>query len=71
MDIVFLLDLILKYHHTHHKPMFIASVDVAKAFDTVSHRANLESMMLSNPCLNEKPKRSVCNDAHTTIVSDS
>ena len=27
-DNVFLLDLILRYHHSRHKPLFIASVDV-------------------------------------------
>lgn len=36
-DNIFLLDLILRYHHKHHKPLFVASLDIAKAFDSVSH----------------------------------
>jgi len=35
-DSVFLLDLVLRYHHCH-KPLFMASLDIAKAFDSVSH----------------------------------
>ncbi|KMQ92117.1 reverse transcriptase [Lasius niger] len=43
---VFLLDLILRYHHRHHKPLFVASLDVAKAFDSVSHRT-IEEILLT------------------------
>ncbi|CAL7932761.1 unnamed protein product [Xylocopa violacea] len=41
---VFLLDTILKFHHKAHKPLFLASIDVAKAFDSVSHSAIMEAM---------------------------
>lgn len=43
-DNVFLLDLVLRYHHDRHKPLHLASIDVAKAFDTVSHAAILETL---------------------------
>lgn len=43
-DNVFLLDLVLRYHHERHRPLHVASVDVAKAFDTVSHDAILETL---------------------------
>lgn len=36
-DNVFLLDMILRYHHRYHKPLLVASLDIAKAFDSVSH----------------------------------
>lgn len=36
-DNVFLLDLILRHHHQRHKALFLASLDIAKAFDSVSH----------------------------------
>lgn len=42
-DNVFLLDMILRYHHKHHKPLYIASLDIAKAFDSVSHSAVYET----------------------------
>lgn len=34
----FKLDLILKYHRQHFKPLYLASVDIAKAFDSVTHQ---------------------------------
>lgn len=43
-DNVFLLDLILKHHHRKHKSLFVASLDVAKAFDSVSHTAIRETL---------------------------
>lgn len=43
-DNVFLLDLILRYHHRHHKPLFVASLDMAKAFDSVSHKTIEETL---------------------------
>lgn len=51
-DNVFLLDLILRYHHKHHKFLYIASLDIAKAFDSVSHttiQETLKVMGLPNP----------------------
>ncbi|CAL7932861.1 unnamed protein product, partial [Xylocopa violacea] len=41
---IFLLDTVLRYHHQAHKPLFIASLDVAKAFDSVSHGAVLTAL---------------------------
>ena len=38
-DNEFQLDLIQRHHHTYHKALYIASIDVAKAFDTVAHSA--------------------------------
>lgn len=43
-DNVFLLDLVLRYHHERHRPLHLASVDVAKAFDTVSHLSILGTL---------------------------
>ena len=34
---IFNLDLILKYHRQQFKPLYTASMDIAKAFDSVSH----------------------------------
>ena len=51
-DNVFLLDLILRYHHRHNKPLFVASLDIAKAFDSVSHKTiegTLEVMGIPPP----------------------
>lgn len=51
-DNVFLLDLILRNHHRLHKPLFVASLDVAKAFDSVSHDTiseTLEAMGIPPP----------------------
>ncbi|CAK9834488.1 Retrovirus-related Pol polyprotein from type-2 retrotransposable element R2DM [Anthophora retusa] len=44
---VFLLDLALRYHQLHHKPLYMASIDVAKAFDSVSHKAIIQTLSLS------------------------
>ncbi|KAK9302830.1 hypothetical protein QLX08_005319 [Tetragonisca angustula] len=70
VDNVFLLNLILHYHHSCHKPLFVASVDVAKMFDTVSHRAiqTLRARSCPQPIL--EYVESVYSDALTTIVSD-
>lgn len=35
----FLLDLVLRYHHKNYKSMFLASIDIRKAFDCISHEA--------------------------------
>lgn len=36
---VFLLDMVLRYHREKFRPLFMASIDVAKAFDSVTHEA--------------------------------
>lgn len=38
-DNTFLLDLVLRYHHNKHKHLYVASLDIAKAFDSVAHSA--------------------------------
>ena len=70
-DNVFLLDHILRYHHTHHKTLYIASVDVAKAFDTVAHSAIMQTLG-ARDCLEPMLGylKSVYSDATTTITSD-
>jgi len=45
-DNVFLLDMISRYHHTRHKPLFVASLDIAKAFDLVPHDTINETLEL-------------------------
>jgi Reverse transcriptase (RNA-dependent DNA polymerase). len=43
---VFILDTILKYHQQAHKSLYMASIDVAKAFDSVSHAALLQTLKI-------------------------
>lgn len=43
-DNTFLLDVILKYHHKRFKNVYMASLDVQKAFDSVSHIALMNVM---------------------------
>ena len=70
-DNVFLLELILLHHHTRHKSLFIASIDVAKAFDTVAHSAIMQTLG-ARGC--PEPMfdyvRLVYSDATATITSD-
>ena len=44
-DNIFLLDLILRYHRANIKGMFLASTDIAKAYDSVSFEALMTVMM--------------------------
>nr|XP_012215484.1 PREDICTED: uncharacterized protein LOC105667926 [Linepithema humile] len=37
-DNIFLLDLVLRYHYKRHKSLYMASLDIAKAFDSVAHK---------------------------------
>lgn len=39
MDNTFLLDLMLRYHHNRHKYLYVASLDIAKTFDYVTHES--------------------------------
>lgn len=36
---IYLLDLAIRYHRANFKPMYMASIDVSKAYDTVTHEA--------------------------------
>jgi len=36
--------MILRYHHKHHKPLFVASLDIAKAFDLVAYDTISETL---------------------------
>lgn len=38
-DNIFLLDTLLRYHRKQYKSLYIASIDVSKAFDAVTHPA--------------------------------
>ena len=70
-DNVFLLDLILRHHHTRHKSLYIASIDVAEAFDSVAHSAIMQTSGARGcpePMLDYV--RSVYSEATTTITSD-
>ena len=70
-DNEFQLDLIQRHHHTYHKALYIASIDVAKAFDTVAHSAIMQTLGARgcpDPMLDYL--RSVYCDATTTITSD-
>lgn len=51
---VFLLDLVLRHHREKHRPLFVASLDIAKAFDSVTHntiRDTLKTMGLPEPMM--------------------
>lgn len=53
-DNIFLLDTILRYHRGGCKSVYVASLDVSKAFDSVSHPAiinTLRSMGLPSPMI--------------------
>lgn len=53
-DNIFLLDLILRHCHVRNKPLFMASLDIAKVFDSVSHAAiekTLSVMSLPQPMI--------------------
>ena len=70
-DNVFLLDFILHHHHTRHNALYVASIDFAKAFDTVAHCAIMQTLGARGcpePMLDYV--RSVYSDATTTITSD-
>ncbi|CAD6238435.1 GSCOCG00012534001-RA-CDS, partial [Cotesia congregata] len=41
---IFLVDLILRFSRLNSKPLFMASIDVAKAFDSVSHQAIVDTL---------------------------
>ena len=70
-DNVFLLDLILRHHHTRHKSLYIASIDVAEAFDTVAYSAIMQ-MLVARGCHGPMLDyvRSVYSDATSTTRSD-
>ncbi|GLV38594.1 hypothetical protein CBL_08587 [Carabus blaptoides fortunei] len=42
---VFLVDLALRYHRKHHKPLFMATTDIAKAYDTITHESLRDTML--------------------------
>lgn len=42
----FELDMILRYHRQKFKPLFMASIDLSKAFDSVSHRSLKETLIV-------------------------
>ncbi|CAL7932908.1 unnamed protein product [Xylocopa violacea] len=42
---VFLLDMTLRYHHQRFKSLFLSSIDIAKAFDSISHRAIVDTLI--------------------------
>ena len=70
-DNVFLLDLILRDHHTRHKALHVVYIDVAKAFGTVAHSAIMQTLGARGcpePMLDYV--RSVYSDATATITSD-
>ncbi|CAK9799136.1 Retrovirus-related Pol polyprotein from type-2 retrotransposable element R2DM [Anthophora plagiata] len=70
-DNTFLLDLILKYHHKRFKDIYLASLDVKKAFDSVSHIA-LMSIMRALGCPSEYMEyvRNTYEDGSTTLEGD-
>lgn len=45
-DNIFLLDLLLRYHHKQHESLYMASLDIAKAFDSVSHKTIEETLRI-------------------------
>lgn len=43
---IFDLDMVLRYHRQNFKPLFIASIDIAKAFDSVSHNTIRDTLTI-------------------------
>jgi len=43
-DNVFLVDMVLRYHRNKHRSLFMATLDIAKAFDSVTHRTIGETL---------------------------
>lgn len=43
---IFDLDMVLRYHRQHFKPLFMASMDMAKAFDSVSHKTLRDTLCI-------------------------
>lgn len=70
-DNVFLLDMILRHHHKKHKPLYLASLDLAKAFDSVTHKPILETL-----CMMGLPKsmltyiRNVYENSSTRLICE-
>lgn len=70
-DNVFLLDMVLRDHHARHKSLFVASLDIAKAFDSVAHstiRDTLRVMGLPPPLV--EYIMSVYSDSTTRLCCD-
>lgn len=42
---IFELDMLLRYHRQRFKPLFIASIDIAKAFDSVTHNTIKDTLV--------------------------
>lgn len=54
-DNVFLLDTLLRFHRKKYQSLYVASLDVAKAFNTVTHAtitATLQSLGVPSPMIN-------------------
>lgn len=45
---IFDLDTILRYHRQNFKPLYLASIDVAKAFDSVTHNIIRDTLITKN-----------------------
>lgn len=43
-DNTFLLDTLLRYHRKNFRSLYMASLDISKAFDSVSHSAIMETL---------------------------
>lgn len=70
-DNVFLLDMILRYHHRQHKPLYVASLDIAKAFDSVSHETLSETLeIMGTPPPMIAYIKDVYERSSTTLVCD-
>lgn len=41
---IFLMDLVLRYTRQNHQPLFMATLDVAKAFDSVTHETIIDTL---------------------------
>lgn len=71
-DNVFLLDMVLRHHHKSHKPLFIASLDIAKAFDSVSHETIRETLLIMGmPAPMVEYIRNVYSGSSTRLCCDS
>ncbi|CAL7932763.1 unnamed protein product, partial [Xylocopa violacea] len=52
----FLFDMLLRHHRQTFKPLYLASVDIRKAFDSVTHQAILDALVSRDRLLRSIPK---------------
>ncbi|CAL7932961.1 unnamed protein product [Xylocopa violacea] len=66
------LDLVLRYHRQNFKPLYMASMDIAKAFDSVSHKTIRDTLsIIGSPSPMTDYIMDTYNRCHTTLTFDN